>query len=277
MRHLYDYHIHTDVSADCPVPMREQIESAIELGLKEICFTEHFDFDPVEYAPNQARPGHPRDGFLDEDIYDDIFQRCLREYGDRIELRQGAEAGEIHRFPELADQVLNAHDYDLILGSIHLFRGSSLSHDWPVVPETAKEAYDEFFANAIGLSLAEHFDVMAHLDIVKRHAITYYGPFHPEDYEEQIRLVLRNLIERGKGIEINTSGLRQKSGETLPSLTILRWYRELGGEILTIGSDSHRPQHVGYGLDIAREMALSVGFKAFTRFSKRKPIFQDFD
>ena len=276
MQHFCDYHMHSSLSEDSQTPMANQIRQAISLGLREICITEHFDFDPCEYSPNLARPGDPRDGYIDDLLYDQVFQQCQNQYGSAIRLRQGAEVGEPHRFPNEARAILKKHSYDFVLGSIHLFQGNNISSPWLDVPATAKEAYETFFSGAWDLAGCDIYDVMAHLDIIKRHSQTYYGPFDPTEYADPIRQVLRRLISNGRGIEINTSGLRQNAKETLPGLTILQWYKELGGEILTVGSDAHRAEHVGFGLDSGRELALAAGLKYYCTYEQRKPFFHSF-
>jgi histidinol-phosphatase (PHP family) len=112
-------------------------------------------------------------------------------------------------------------------------------------------------------------DVLGHLDLVKRFGVRHYGPFEPAAFEEEIRAVLRAAIDGGMGLEINTSGLRQSPGEPYPALAVLQWYRELGGEILTLGSDTHHVNNLGAGLAEAMTLAQVAGFRAIATFEKR--------
>lgn len=262
--YLVDYHLHSDSSLDCPIPMVEQCQSALELGLAEICFTEHLDFDPRDGL----------DGFLDEARYDQQMAEVRRKFATDMIIRQGVELGEGHRFHHQAEQRLAQRSYDFVLASVHWNKEICLGV--PFTPNMGKaEFYDSYFYELLALSRFSFYDVMAHFDLAKRFGVQFFGPLVPEEYEEQIRLILRNLVENGKGIEINTSGLRQPPQETLPGMDILRWYHEAGGEILTFGSDSHRPYHVGYQIELAYDMARAAGFKAYTVFDQRRPIFKD--
>ena len=253
--------------------MHIQVERAIELGLEQICFTEHLDLDPAEYDLRLARPGDERDGFLDEQKYDQIFNDCQRIYGQKITLLQGVEAGELARFAELGHRIITAHDYDFVLGSVHSLYDMQLSVPWLEKPSNAKQVYNDFFLKELALAQNPDFDVLAHLDIVKRHSITLYGPFDPTPYEEIIREIFSRIISTGKGIEINTSGLRQLPQETMPSFQMIKWYKEMGGEILTLGSDAHSPENIAYRFDYANDLAQAAGFKYLTTFVKRKPSF----
>lgn len=261
---LVDYHLHSDSSPDCPISMATQCEQAIELGVTELCFTEHLDFDP--------RDGD--DGFLNEGRYDDEIRRAREQYSNRLIIRQGIELGEGHRYYGQAQERLSARTYDFVLGSIHWTQHLCLGV--PFAPEiTREQLYTCYFEELLRLSQMDFYDVIAHFDLAKRYGVTHFGPFEPSEYEEVIRAILRNLIEKGKGIEINTSGCRQPPQETLPGPAILRWYRDMGGEILTVGSDSHRPQHVAYRVADAYDLAREIGFKALTLFEQRKPRFID--
>lgn len=264
MTKLVDYHLHSDCSPDCPIPMVVQCERAIDLGVEELCFTEHLDFDPRDLA----------EGCLDDERYDREIQAARERFGHKLAIRQGVELGEGHRHLETARQRLLTRDYDFVLGSIHWT--GDLCLGTPFVPEiTCEQLYTRYFAELLELSTMDFFDVIAHFDLAKRYGVNHFGPFDPHAYEDVIRTILRNLITRGKGIEINTSGWRQPPRETLPGATILRWYRELGGEILTVGSDSHRPQHLALRVADAYDLARAVGFKAITLFEQRRPCFID--
>ncbi len=102
--------------------------------------------------------------------------------------------------------------------------------------------------------------MLGHFDLVKRYGVAHYGRLEPEIFAEEIRAVLRAAVEAGVGLEINASGLRQAPGEPYPGLTVLRWYRELGGEIVTVGSDAHRVEHLAAGMDQALALAQAAGF-----------------
>ena len=266
--------MHSRVSLDSKTSMVEQIEKAIELGLEEICFTEHLDFDERERSQTKNLNNGPRSGFMDETDYWQQIASARRQFDQRIKIGYGVEAGQGHHAPQQAQALIEAQPYDFVLASIHLMHesGMTISVPWRDGLSEA-ETYPVYFDDLILLSGMDFFDVVAHCDIIKRFGTEKFGPFQAHKYEEQIRTAFANLIHRGKGIEINTSGLRQSCQETMPNLTLLQWYREMGGEILTLGSDAHAPGSLAYGLEQGYALARAAGFRYFTTFHQRKPDF----
>ena len=133
-----------------------------------------------------------------------------------------------------------------------------------------REAYLPYFEELLRAVQSGLGDVLGHFDLVKRYGTAHYGPFDPLHFEEEIRSVLQAASARGMVLEVNTSGLRQSPGEAYPGLPVLRWYRELGGEILTVGSDAHHSDHLGAGVRQALVLAREVGFRAIATFEARQ-------
>jgi histidinol-phosphatase (PHP family) len=134
-----------------------------------------------------------------------------------------------------------------------------------------REAYQPYLAEMRRAVESDLFDLIGHLDLVKRYGVRYYGPFAPSLFAAEVREILKLAVERGVGLEINTSGLRQAPRETYPGLEVLRWYRELGGQVLTVGSDAHSVKDLGKGIAEALGLAREAGFDAVTLFEKREP------
>jgi len=269
-----DYHIHTRFSCDSKAGMTEVCEAAIARGMREIAFTDHADFGPDD-PPGYFRPVE----------YLKSIEHCRDRYGNRLIIRAGVELGEPHIFREEAQTILAAGEFDFVIGSVHYAVSPSPSSDsvradglqcaWKKTffEQPLHLAYEAYFRQVVRLAAEGDFDVLGHLDLVKRDA-QKFGKLYdgPEPYTDMIRTVLRTLVERGKGIEINTSPLYKDQGmsEPCPSLEILRWYREMGGEILTIGSDAHTPDKVGARFDVAYAMAQTAGFKRLATFERRQ-------
>lgn len=135
---------------------------------------------------------------------------------------------------------------------------------------TQRQAYGPYFAESLRAAQSGLGDVLGHLDLVKRYGVRQYGPLDPVVFEEEIREILRAAAHSGMGLEINTSGLRQSPGEPYPALTVLGWFRELGGEILTAGSDAHHADDLGGGITEALAMAKEAGFRAIATFEERR-------
>jgi len=282
--YIQDYHIHTHFSCDSKAEMPAICEAAITRGMREIAITEHADFGPDD-PPGYFRPVE----YLAE------IEHCRARYGDRLTIRTGVEMGEPHIFAQELDDILAVGEFDLVLGSAHYAASgeaeapsltpslapagaAELQCAWkpPFFEQPLRQAYEAYFRQTARLAAEGDFDILAHLDLVKRDAHKFGKAYDgPEPYADLIRAALRSIVERGKGIEINTSALYKGKGmsETCPSLEILRWYRELGGEILTFGSDAHTPDKVGAHFDVALDMAQSVGFTRLARFERRRVSF----
>jgi histidinol-phosphatase (PHP family) len=255
-----DYHIHTRFSCDSESTPEEMCEAAIARGLAEIAFTDHLDFGPDD-LPGYFRPAE----------YLEAVARCRARYGDRLSIRTGIEVGEPHLFAAEAAAVLGAGEFDYVIGSAHY--GHEMQCAWKPAyfEQPLPEAYEAYFHQVVLLAAEGDFDVLGHIDLVKRDATKFGKPYDgPMPYADLIRAALRSVVERGKGIEINTSPLHRGQSEPCPSLEVLRWYRELGGEILALGSDAHTPDAVASHFDVALGMARAVGFERLARFEKRR-------
>ncbi|MDY7077971.1 MAG: histidinol-phosphatase HisJ family protein [Chloroflexota bacterium] len=257
-----DYHIHTHFSGDSETRMTAACEAAIALGLREIAFTDHVDFGPADPPESYLRPVE----------YMAEIERCRARYGDRLTIRAGAEVGEPHLFAEKATSVLAQGNFDFVLGSAHYAEGMQVAWEAPFFEQPLRQAYEAYFRQVVRLAAEGDFDVLGHLDLIKRDAHKFGKAYDgPMPYADMIRTALRSIVERGKGIEINTSPLHRGQSEPCPSLEVLRWYRELGGEIITLGSDAHTPNAIGACFDVAWQTAQAAGFTRLTTFERRQP------
>jgi histidinol-phosphatase (PHP family) len=258
----HDYHMHSEFSADSRSPMAAQCERAIELGLREICLTEHADFVPLDETAGFYRP----------DDYFAELARCREAYGDRLTIRAGVEIGEWHQYDAEASALANSYPYDFIIGSLHWVRGELVLDPSYFADKSETDAYLAYFEELLAMVRHGGFDVIGHLDVPKRAGFAHFGRFESSEWEEPIRAILHAAIEKGIGIEINTGTARRSVAEPGPTVDVLRWYRELGGEILTIGSDAHRPDHLAYAFDRVPAMLAAAGITRITNFEGRKPV-----
>ena len=268
-----DMHVHSCFSSDSVEKPELIIETAIAKGFSYVYFTDHHDTNfPIH-------PSAPDMDFqLDFEKYTNQLSQLKELYKDKIEVRFGVEQGIC---PETAPQISalsNQYPFDFIIGSSHL---SSLENGDPYYPEYYKgksniEAYREYFSSEVeNVRLTDGFDVYGHLDYAVRYCPDSDFEYHFEDYRDIFEVLLKQLIEKGKGIEINTSGIT-KIGYPHPHIEALRLYRQLGGEIITVGSDAHKKEDIGYGFDKAEELLKDIGFKYYTVFKERKPEFIKF-
>lgn len=260
LQHIPDYHIHTRFSCDSETALAAACEAAIARGLREIGLVDHADFGPDD-PPDYFRPV----AYLAE------IARCRARYDGQLTVRAGVEIGEPHVFIEEARAVLAAGAFDYVIGSAHYADPLQCAWKSPFFEQPLRQAYAAYFRQVVRLAETGDFDVLGHIDLVKRDAFKLGKPYDgPEPYADAIRAALRAVVARGKGIEINTSPLYKGLDEPCPSLEILRWYRELGGEILTFGSDAHALDKIGARLDVALEMARAAGFTRLARFERRQ-------
>lgn len=256
---LMDYHIHTKHSFDSNSEMRSVCVEAKNRGMKEICFTEHFSVNPI----------NPTYGYLDFQEYFADIKKCREEFGESLVIRAGIELCEPHLMKEKFAEALNVQPLDFILGSVHNIREQKLLT--LLLQDEDQDVYRDYFTEV--LRMVEHADIdgIAHLDLLKRYAFDNVGTYGFESYREQLEAILKAAIERNIGMEINTSGLRGPLRDTLPSVDVLKLYKHLGGELLTIGSDSHFLNDTGGGIKAAVELAKQCGFRYAYAYEERKP------
>lgn len=261
-----DFHMHTCFSADSEARVRDMIESAIDKGLATICFTDHEDKD------------YPQDGsFVIEspDTYVAAMQRYQEEYKSQIDIRIGVEIGLQPHLAEYYHKFVNAYPFDFVIGSIHVVGGMDPYYGAFFEGKSDEEAYRETFYETVRcIELIEDFDVLGHIDYVVR-----YGKQKAKDYsygkfQKEIDDILKTLIAHGKGIELNTSGWKYGLPFCHPHPDVIRRYRELGGKIITIGADGHKPEHVAYEFCKVAPTLRQCGFTEYTEFKERKPYFK---
>ena len=266
-----DFHIHTAFSEDSDAPMRDVIESGISKGLTHMCFTEHMDinFPTSEEFPNPGAFEVNTDSYLYE------LLKMRDEYEGKIKLLFGIELGiQTSCLKEIAAYA-KSYDFDFIIASSHLVRGMDIC--WPSFYEgrSDEEAYREYFESELeNIKKFKNFDVYGHLDYVVRYGASKDQNYSYEKYRDLFDRMLEELIDNEKGIEINTAGLRKGLSFAHPHIDILKRYKELGGEIITIGSDAHFAKDVAADFNVAEDMLKECGFKYYTVFENRIPEYK---
>ena len=269
-----DAHMHTDFSTDCESSVRSMLNAAVEKGLRTVCITDHMDLD----FPPQEGEGQAQDAPLfqfDVEEYFRVLTPLKEEYRGRLDVRIGIEIGLQPHLGAQYKKLLAAYPFDIVIGSIHLVRGLDPYYGKLFEGRPDADTYREAFEETLTcIEQNEDFDTLGHLDYVVR-----YGKHKAEGYSyrafaDEIDAVLKKLISMGKGLEVNTGGLKYGLGFTNPHPDVIRRYRELGGEIVTVGADAHRPEYVGYEFGEAADLLGVCGFRYYTEFIERKPIFK---
>ena len=257
---LADYHMHTNYSNDSTYDMEEAILKAIDSHLDEICFTEHSDY------------GTMGDYVVDYKAYYQQYLKMKEKYHEAITIKFGCEFGvQKHTINEYKNDFLK-YPFDFIILSNHQIDDIEF---WTYKYQEGKtqDEYNRGYYQAI-LDVIEMFDdysVLGHLDMIKRY--DRIGIYPDEKVKDLIERILKIVISKGKGIEVNTSCFRYGLNDLTPSRTILKWYKDLGGKIITIGSDTHEEKHVGYQIQYVQDELKKLGFEEFCSFEKMQPIY----
>jgi histidinol-phosphatase (PHP family) len=243
------------------------IQQAISLGLKNICFTDHNDFDyPLEDGKMPFQ--------LDFKGYFAEMTRLRDKYNGIISIYIGVEQGLQQQLAKKVNDYDPDHVLDFIIGSSHLVHDADPYYQnyWECrsVYDAILSYYQSISEN---ISCCSNFDVYGHIDYIIRYAPGKDSSYNWKDYTDIIDVILKSLIERGKGIEINTAGLKYGLKEPHPCYGILSRYHELGGEIITTGSDGHCAEHMAYDFHLIPDILKSAGFDYYTIFKNRKPEF----
>ncbi|MGQ9650335.1 MAG: histidinol-phosphatase HisJ family protein [Phycisphaerae bacterium] len=266
---LHDQHVHTWFSNDSQADPAENVRQAVRMGLAGLTFTDHFDSHPMEWP-------------LCKYDYDGIagaVSALRKEYGQSLFVGHGIEVcyqpeqmGKIFTF-------LQEHRFDVVLLSVHWFHGKALherQHWTGLDPAAATRQYLEAVLEAACFALdlkrqgRRPFDVLGHLDLVKRYTVRYYGTFDVRSCQDLVDKILRTCLEADLVPEVNLSTLRQSLPEPSPAEWIVGRYVKLGGRAMTLGSDAHRPEHVGMGVGDAAGMLRRQGIESLAVFRDRE-------
>lgn len=262
-----DYHMHSNYSGDSEASMESMVLSAIDKGLTHICFTDHIDLEYPYSA--EDKPGMFE---FNPDAYVYEAVRLKEKYDGKIFINVGLELG---LQPHIARQnaiFVKQHDYDFVIGSSHVCNGIDPYYKEFFNGKTDEEAYREYFENIYeNIRVFGNFNVYGHLDYIVRYGASKNTNFSYSKYSDIIDKILQKLIDSEKGIECNTAGYNAGLNAPNPCLDILKRYNELGGEIITVGSDAHAPERVGADFDKAAEVLKAAGFRYYTIFDGRMP------
>lgn len=263
---LYDMHMHSHFSGDSEATPVSLAQKACDLGLAGICFTDHLDIDYKETP-----------GLFDLDIpaYQAEISLLKDQFFNKLDIGWGIELGLQPYLVDKNQKIIEENDFDFVIGSTHVVKQVDIYFPPYYEGRCEDECYREYFEETLKNAQSDvDFDVYGHLDYVVR-----YGPnknqfYSYEKYSDIIDEILRTLITRGKGIELNMAGFKYGLGHAHPTLDTLKRYKELGGEIITLGSDGHAPEQIAWEFEKVPSILKEAGFKYFTVFKERKAEFK---
>lgn len=269
-----DCHMHTSFSPDAPDSSTPEamIQGALQKGLERICFTDHYDKD----YPFECSRGELDDSsfIFDIDKYFETLLPLQEKYKDRIEVRIGIELGLQTHLGQYYQTLTKKYPFDFVIGSAHVFGGKDPYYNCHTEKADDVQEYRNAFVEMLDyIKAVDSFDSLGHLDYVVRYGKEKEFHYSYHAFADEIDEILKYIVAKGKALEFNTAGLKYGLGFAHPHPDILKRYRELGGELLTVGADGHKPEHIGYAYDRGDEILKSCGFRYYTEFKERKPQF----
>ena len=260
---ISDSHTHSINSFDGKDSVIMLAERAYNLGLYSMTITDHCECHELS----------------EHDYHKDIMSSVLDVikasacYNDKVRIYKGIELGQPTQNHLAADDAMRIADFDFVLGSLHNLKNERDFYFLKYTQENYHPLLLRYFDELLELANTDYYDSLAHLTYPFRYIAS--DPkiiFDSKRYFGQIDAILETLVKKNKALEVNTSGLRQMIGKTLPDETIVKRFRELGGKYVTLGSDAHRWGDIGAGIEDGLELLLKCGFTHFTVYEKREPM-----
>ncbi len=276
---MVDYHVHPNFSHDARGSIEDYCQRAVEIGLKEICFTTHYEPDPVrgaiEFVMVNGKRLSPHSEWAD--AYFAAIEKARLRFPN-LAVLAGVEIGYEMGTEGLVSDFLAKYRFDYVLGAVHCLDHVCLTSAGELEafraafgkqsPSSIVEQYFKYIRAAAGAGL---FDCLAHLDIYRKYIMSLYGPEFNECVRQGMRELLRDLVQTGIGLEVNTSAMRRADPEPYPAKEILRQAKDAGIKVFTIGSDAHKPEHLGSGLEPTTRLLSGLGITP-ARFRLRQTL-----
>jgi histidinol-phosphatase (PHP family) len=272
---MIDYHIHTNHSIDAEGELKDYCEKALSIGLK-ICFTNHCELDPAINDSficfNGQREKFTRRGLLR--LRDEIEKQRIKYGKAGLSIKFGIEVGYYNGIDSVLEQITDGVELDFVLGSIHCLDhiciDSSREYMDYFPNHSAHSMLTNYFQAVKDLVKSNLFNSVGHLDVYKKYGISYYKERVHEVLETSLREIYDIMVEHNIALEINTAGLR-RIDQFYPAPSIIKYARDRGLKMITIGSDAHRVSDLGKGISEGLEYAKSFGFDTVYRFDKKQP------
>lgn len=261
---IADYHLHTSFSFDSTEQMENICEKAIEAGIEEVCFTDHVEFT----TENENK-------WPDFLVRNNKIEECREKYGKQLSVLNGIEVGQPHRELQQQKQLLTDFEFDFIIASVHVITNIGSPSKYSFTKGNCIDFVDHYFDDLKKVAKQSDFDVLGHMTFPFRYVPQELLEIYPiHSFKREFMEIFEIIVERGKGIEINTSGLRTVLKETIPNQQVVKWYKECGGKIITVGSDGHSSKSAFSGLEIGYQILKNAGFEEIARYKKRHLSFE---
>ena len=257
---MFDYHVHTTQSADCETPILASCAAAVERGLTEIAFTDHIEHEPADMSF----------GFFDYDTYMADLEHARAVFGDRLVILSGAEVDFNRRIAPEVENFLQAHEFDFVIGSVHYGDDGEIIFPEYFSTRSLDDVFLSYYDEIRAAVETGLFDTIGHIDLPKRYAPGAAGVYDPLRFESELTSIFQLMIQREMSFEINTSGIRQAPKTSMPGPQIVSLYAQLGGVLITLGSDSHVTDTIGAGIPRTLRMLELCGIDSVSSFRRRE-------
>lgn len=258
-------HTHSYYSPDSSTPLWKNVEQAIEMGLKYFAATDHMDRFTEEYAE--------KDSYFDVESYFKELRELQDKYGDQINLLIGVEVGLQPDVCEWMDEFMMEYPFDFVIGSIHFVNHVDIAFCQEELARNTDKWYRDYYEQMLySVQHSKNFQFLGHIDYIDRYLKDKSLIPDYKCHAEIIDEILKELIRTDRGIEVNTAGKRKGLSYFNPKNKILKRYRELGGSLITISSDAHFIEDIGYGTSEAIELLKELGFEALSVYRNRELI-----
>ena len=263
-----DIHSHSEYSMDANYPIATMCESALKKGVGVFAVTDHYDIK--KGATDFSR--------LDASIRNSLKDTLAAKgrFRDDMLIFTGIELGQALDNPAKAEEILSSHDFDYVIGALHNAPDRiDLFHYDPVSnPVDLEDELERYFSNLLALVRWGRFDSVAHISYPFRYILSFHPDFPAGKWDSHLEAIVREIAAKGLAMELNTSGVnRPTPPRFMPEARWVKRFRELGGEKLTLGADSHVPSTVAAGIIEGTRIALDAGFSRICYFKNRKAQF----
>lgn len=268
MKITADMHTHSESSHDSVCLIEDMCLAQIEKGTNVMAVTDHADIF----------------SYKDYDIYTPIkeayetVQKLNEKYNDKMLLLSGVEISEGFWFPEYSAKMKELCNYDVIIGSVHCVKYKDLTIPYSKIDfskfleNEVYEYLDAYFDDVLTILNVEEFDILAHLTCPLRYISGKYQiDIDLEHFKEKINKILDIIIEKEIALEVNTSGY-SISNDFMPTKEIIKKYYDMGGKLITIGSDAHVTQNASVNFEKAIEFIKETGFENLYYYKDRNPV-----
>ncbi len=268
---MIDCHVHCNFSPDSVMTADTACQTAIDKGLSGIAFTDHVDIHyPYPDIVSMSKPE-------EFEKYFESIEEIKQKYKCRLKVLTGIEIGVMHDTIDENRKIARQYNFDYVLASVHVVDGMDPYKLDYYNNKTKYQAFERYLQEIYRvITLFNDFDMFGHFDYVIRPADYPDRSLRYSDHSDIFDSIFKELVSKGKGFEINTGSYRDRTdGKKLAEydISILKRYRELGGELVCLGSDAHRPQHIGLKFSRFSELIKEAGFKYTVHFERRKPVF----